>query len=75
MKKCKTCVHWMNDESTTDESTKDGQCTRYPPTPVVIQEPELRMRSITMTIRIDSYFPRTREEIICGEWKGNIPTA
>jgi len=28
-----------------------------------------------MTVRMNSYFPRTREEIVCGEWKGNIPTA
>jgi len=33
------------------------------------------MGSITMTVRINSYFPRTREEIVCGEWKGNISTA
>ena len=71
MKKCKTCVYWM-----TDRSTTDGQCTRYPPTPIVTQEPELRMGGITtMTVRINSYFPRTREEIVCGEWKENIPTA
>jgi len=40
-----------------------------------MQEPELRMGRMVMTVRMNSYFPRTREEIVCGEWKGNIPTA
>lgn len=48
---CDTCAFFLSDEG------EDGDCTRYPPTTVVITT---------------SFFPRLRKDQSCGEWMAKI---
>ena len=61
---CDTCAFFLSDEG------EDGDCTRYPPTTVVITQ----VNSVTRNVKQipTSFFPRLRKDQSCGEWMTKI---
>lgn len=56
---CTTCRHFRRDESETQEAPDSGECRRFPPALMVIEDQPM------------SSFPSVDETCDCGEWKAS----
>ena len=61
---CETCAYFES------EKGEDGDCTRYPPTTVVITSVNQVTRQVSQVPT--SFFPRVRKDQSCGEWTSKV---
>jgi len=65
MENCGTCKWWGG-----GKEEENGVCRRFPPTPIMMQMPEVGIGEVKMITRMNSYFPTTRGTTpACGEFK------
>lgn len=65
--KCEDCEFWKRSENETD-----GECRRYPPIPLLVpmaQNVLDKSGKQAVGMGIQCFFPKTRGEIFCGEFK------
>ena len=60
---CMGCAFWIQ------RGAVNGECHRYPPTPVITEATEARLRDKDDRVEI-GVWPITRPSDACGEWRG-----
>ncbi len=60
---CKNCLRWKKD---IEPESKEGQCRRHPPVPLIITKINPLTKGIDSAMQ--AFFPRTREDIKCEEF-------
>jgi len=65
---CEQCVYWTTDNLS--ERQGDCECRRFPPIPLVVMT--MAPLATQPQMNIAYYFPRTRKDIECGEFRAKL---
>lgn len=74
---CGNCLFWYFEQyedvskiAGNKQQVKNGQCRRHPPHPIIMTE--VNPVSGGLNSKLGSFFPSTREEINCGDFKPRL---